>query len=169
MFTQLAYVKIKLNKEDKNFSIFNQILASIASEASKCGYYYRSSQNLIIEPFVEEFYLYNFLDVIDGKQYPIIIATNNIEYIDLEKSFNCKDNIKAFFKIIAMRDDTDMNQYFVDEDGAEWINLGMRIEPGSLEKCLTEKKIVCFNSPKTHRASAQEIFNFFEKNKDSKL
>lgn len=169
MFTQLAYVKIKLNEEDKNSSVFNQILASIASEASKCGYYYRSSQNLIIEPFVEEFYLYNFLDVIDGKQYPIIMVTNNIEYIDLEKSFNCKDNIKAFFKIIAMRDDTDMNQYFVDEEGAQWVNLGMWIEPGTLEKCLTEKKVKCFNSPKMHKASAQEIFDYFEKNKDSEL
>ena len=38
-----------------------------------------------------------------------------------------------------------------------------------LEKCLTDKKVVCFNTPKYHRASAQEIFNFFEKYKDSTL
>ena len=86
-----------------------------------------------------------------------------------DKCFDCGNNLKAFLKIIAMRDDTDMNQYFVNEDGAQWVNLGMRIEPGSLEKCLTEKNIVCFNTPKHHRASAQEIFNFFEKYKDSTL
>ena len=100
---------------------------------------------------------------------PTLNITRTKPYYLEDDYFDCKDNLKAFLKIIAMRNDTDKDQYFVDEEGAEWVNLGMRVEPGSLEKCLTDKKVVCFNTPKYHRASAQEIFDFFEKYKNSTL
>jgi hypothetical protein len=84
-------------------------------------------------------------------------------------TFDCGDDINAFFGIIAIRDDLDKYQFWVNEDGASWVNLGMWIEPGTLEFCLVDKRIKALNSPKTHKASPEEIINYFKKNKDSKL
>ena len=96
------------------------------------------------------------------------IALFQISDVDNESYFNCYDNKDIFLKIANMRSDTDKNQYFVDEEGAYLVNLNMKIEPNSLEKCLVDKQPKAFNSPKRHRASASEIYNWFKEHKDEK-
>lgn len=156
MYTQKALVKISPSEH-----------SLILDEALKLGYSISHSADWERDNscFVYNTFFHNDNLIMT----PTLNITRIKPYYLEEGYFDCKDNLKAFLRIIAMRNDTDMNQYFVDEEGAEWINLGMRIEPGSLEKCLTDKKVVCFNTPKYHRASAQEIFNFFEKYKNSTL
>lgn len=159
MYTQQAFVKIKGNE-------YPDVLKALLD----LDYWIWYSTNW---KFKEDCYVSTSLFRSSDDNYPAICTFSGTEPIwhmkNKNKCFDCKDNLKAFLKIIAMRDDTDMNQYFVDEECAEWVNLGMRIEPGTLEKCLTDKKVICFNTPKHHRASAQEIFDFFEKYKDSTL
>lgn len=89
----------------------------------------------------------------------------------LDDAFNCGENKKAFLAIAEMRDDSDKNQYFVNEQGDSWVNLGMWIEAGSLTKCLVDdfyhyyngELIFNKNREKYHRASAEEIFNWFSR------
>lgn len=98
-----------------------------------------------------------------------VFIQNFDTFYDVFDTIDCDDNEIAFWGIIAIRDDSDKFQYFVDEEGAEWVNLGMWIEPGTLEFCLTDKKVKAFNSHKTHKASPEEIIDFFEKHKDCVL
>lgn len=156
MYTQKAFVEIIPSEHslilDEALKLGYSVLHSADWERDNSCFVYNtffSNDNLVVTPTLN-------------------ITRTKPFYLE-EDYFDCKDNLKAFLRIIAMKDDTDMNQYFVNEEGAKWVNLGMWIEPGSLEKCLTDKKIVCFNSPKEHRASAQEIFDFFEKYKDITL
>lgn len=94
-----------------------------------------------------------------------LYITNDMSCIDTKDLFNCEDNIDAFIGVIAIRDDSDIYQYWVDEEGASWVNLGMWIEPGSLSYCVVKKKVECFNSPKEHKASPEEILNYWKKRK----
>lgn len=98
-----------------------------------------------------------------------VFIQNFDTFYDVFDTIDCGDNEMAFFGVIAIRDDSDKFQYFVNEEGAEWVNLGMWIEPGTLEYCLIDKKLKAFNSPKTHKASPEEILDFFKKNKDCTL
>lgn len=140
-----AYVKIK----DKNTFI---------EKVNKLNY-------KVIESFSEESKdeIYAINSIVDNT---ILLTDNKPEISDF---IDCKDMEHAFLGIVAIRDDSDIYQYFVNEEGASWINLGMWIEPGSLEFCLTDKKVKCFNSPKTHKASPEEILNYFRKQKHNQL
>ena len=105
----------------------------------------------------DEFYLVTIPHLSIGMVFPLI---NDIKLIN---TFDCHECESAFLAIAEMRDDTDKNQYFVDEEGGSLVNLGIWWEKGSLIKCLVDKRIECFNSPQTHRATPKEILDYFEK------
>lgn len=148
MYTQSCYIKTKGQELIDNLSLL--------------GYIVKNEHNIDIEN--NEFYLMTIplADIPEA-----IILPIDYDKTFFDNSFDCKDSEKSFLGIAEMQDDTDKNQYFVDEEGASWVNLGMWIEPGSLSRCLVDKKVQCFNSPKEHRASPEEILNYFLKNPDS--
>lgn len=150
MYKQACYVKTK------GIDVINTLMS--------LGYVIQNTFDIDINS--KEYLILTVPEFLEAKALILPINTNTKL---LDDAFDCNDNEKAFLAIAGMRDDTDRHQYFVDEDGASWANLEMWIEPGSLIKCCIDEMIQCFNSPKTHRASAEEIFNYFEKNKDSKL
>ena len=167
MFTTPAFVFIKHEFIDK----FPEVFTSLINKAKEIGYLDNTIPDVISLYKEKEIGTYVFTYKIDEEKYGIMsigdyTATRTCY---LKDKFDCGENIDMFLKIINIRDDTDLNQYFVLDEGTSWVNLGMWIEPGTLEKCLTEKKIECFNSLKSHKASAEEIFNFFNKYKDCKL
>ena len=96
--------------------------------------------------------------------------------------YDCGENKELFLALVAMRDDSDKDQYFVRDEEQRWrdANGWNIIKKGSLEKSLiddyrfltsrevydtvTNELIMTVPGPKMHKASAQEIINYFTKN-----
>lgn len=75
------------------------------------------------------------------------------------KSIDCGDDERLFLALAAMRDDTDMNQYFVEEKGMHWVNVGTWVSAGSLFLSFEEK---LGRKKDCHRATADEIIAHFK-------
>lgn len=80
---------------------------------------------------------------------------------------DCGDNEQLFIALVAMRDDTDKDQYFVHDEEIHWVNQGAYIPKGSLFKCLVDKYYLDPDNttPKFHRATVNEIIDYFQSQK----
>lgn len=83
------------------------------------------------------------------------------------KLIDCGDNEFLFLALAAMRDDTDKDQYFVHDEEIHWVNQGAYIPKGSLFKCLVDKYYLDPDNttPKFHRATVNEIIDYFQSQK----
>lgn len=83
------------------------------------------------------------------------------------KLIDCGDNELLFLALAAMRDDTDKDQYFVHDEEIHWVNQGAYIPKGSLFKCLVDKYYLDPDNttPKFHRATVNEIIDYFQSQK----
>lgn len=86
----------------------------------------------------------------------------NPTYID------CGENEDLFLAIAALRDDSDINQWFVTDIDQHWVNLGLYMPKGSFELCLADNKrmhqdvLHLTNSVPTHKATVEELINHFK-------
>src|SRR5574344_2592472 len=93
-------------------------------------------------------------------------------------AIDCDENDDMFLALAAMRDDSDKDQYFVRDEEQRWrdANGWNIIKKGSLEKCLIDDYSVILNpkdkngklimvglGPKMHKATTEEIINYFNK------
>jgi L-rhamnose mutarotase len=110
------------------------------------------------------------------------ILGSNIPTTINSTCYDCGENKELFLALVAMRDDSDKDQYFVRDEEQRWrdANGWNIIKKGSLEKSLiddyskfltsrevydtvTNELIMTVPGPKMHKASAQEIINYFTK------
>lgn len=88
--------------------------------------------------------------------------SDNHSYID------CGTNEELFLAIAALRDDSDINQWFVTDIDHHWVNLGLYMPKGSFELCLADNKhmhqdvLHLTNSVPTHKATVEELINHFK-------
>ena len=78
---------------------------------------------------------------------------------NIENSIDCGTNEELFLAISALRDDSDINQYFVTEELQQLVNQGTYIPIGSFELYLGDKRPESF--PKAHKASIEELIEHF--------
>lgn len=84
--------------------------------------------------------------------------------------FNCGHNKELFLGLAAMRDDNDAYQLFASDVECHWINQGMWREKGDFELSLipdyNEHNKYSSSAPHAHKASVEEIKNYFMLNPD---
>lgn len=61
-------------------------------------------------------------------------VSDNPKYVD------CGENDDLFLAIAALRDDSDIHQWFFTDVEQRWVNLGLYMPKGSFELCLTDDK-----------------------------
>ena len=87
----------------------------------------------------------------------------NPSYID------CGTNEELFLAIAALRDDSDIHQWFVTDVDQHWVNLGLYMPKRSFELCLTDAKYMhqdslhSRSSVTTHKATVEELIKHFAK------
>jgi hypothetical protein len=67
------------------------------------------------------------------------------------------------FCAIVMRNDSDINQWFVTEANQQWVNIGLYILSGSLKLCLVDDKYMYQGGVPTHKATIEELIKHFTK------
>lgn len=97
--------------------------------------------------------------------YPCVcgVSTNIIsfgELIDLDFAgfINCEDNEKLFLSLAALRNDSDINQWFTD--GRKWVISDIH----SLLELKEYFQLIKFDYSKTHKATAEELIKHFTRN-----
>lgn len=80
----------------------------------------------------------------------------------------CGDNEELFLAVAALREDTDYKQYFVNETYQELIpRLGYFIGKGSFSYCLINEYKPLIERSKFHKASVEELINYFNKKEEN--
>ena len=81
---------------------------------------------------------------------------------------DCGDNVDLFKALAAMRDDSDLMQWFVTDADQSWVNLGTYAPKGSWELCLVKDRYMgrnpdfCSSIVPAHKATIQEIMDHFK-------
>lgn len=82
---------------------------------------------------------------------------------------NCGTNEELFLSIAALRDDSDIHQWFVTDVDQHWVNLGLYMPKGSFEICLIDDKYMyqdglhLTSAVPSHKATVEELINHFTK------
>lgn len=79
------------------------------------------------------------------------------------EKIDCGINEDLFFAIAALRNDSDINQWFVTEANQQWVNIGLYIPSGSLKLCLVDDKYMYQGGVPTHKATIEELIKHFTK------
>ena len=79
------------------------------------------------------------------------------------EKIDCGINEELFFAIAALRDDSDINQWFVTEENEPSVNVGLYIPKGSFELCLVDDKYMHQGGVPTHKATVEELIKHFTK------
>ena len=85
------------------------------------------------------------------------------------KSVDCCTNEELFLAIAALRDDSDINQWFVTDVDQHWVNQGMYMPKGSFEACLVDDRYMgqnkefCSSVVPAHKATVEELIKHFTK------
>ena len=107
------------------------------------------------------------IEIQDNVSYPCIcgVSTNIISICELKELssagfIDCGENEKLFLALAALRNDTDIHQYFTD--GTKWVISDIH----SLFELKEYFEEVGFNYSKTHKATVEELINHFNKQLD---
>lgn len=104
-------------------------------------------------------------EIQDNVPYPCIcgVSTNIISVCELKELasagfIDCNDNSELFLALAALRNDSDIHQWFTD--GEKWVISDVH----NLLDLKEYFELITFNYSKTHKATAMELIKHFNSN-----
>lgn len=76
---------------------------------------------------------------------------------------DCKQNEEVFLALAALRDDTDKNQWFIYDYNDNWEEVGDFSKKGDFVLCKTDYYYFGTDVRKAHKATPQELMEYFRK------
>lgn len=102
-------------------------------------------------------------EIQENISYPCVcgVSTNIISICDLNKLdsagfINCENYVDLFLAIAALRNDSDIHQWFTD--GKKWVISDVH----NLLELKEYFQMIKFDYPKTHKATVEELVNHFK-------